>query len=98
MLKNLLVKATLKCISCKKAFPYEQLDEHELHCGKCNLCSDAKLSPALSLTQHHLNECLKVDVRCVTCLRLYKRGKFRAHKCEKALTLEEIEQRNQENF
>lgn len=48
-LKNLIVKAQVKCISCKKAVPWDQLDDHELHCGKCNLCNAAKLSPVLSI-------------------------------------------------
>jgi hypothetical protein len=98
VLKNLLVKASIKCISCKVAFPYEQIDEHELHCGKCYLCNATKLSPAVSIIMHHLNECQKVEIKCIVCLRTYKRNKFKNHKCEKAMTQDEINQRNHENL
>ena len=97
VLKNLLVKASIKCISCKKAYPYEEIDSHELHCGKCQLCA-AKLSPALSIMQHHVNECQKIEISCINCLRTFKRQKFRTHKCERALTQEEIDKRNEENM
>ena len=81
-IKGLLEKLQVKCISCKKGFPYEQIDEHELHCGKCNICQ-TKLSPTTSIIQHQLNECAKVDFRCVLCMKPYKRDKFRSHKCER---------------
>jgi hypothetical protein len=92
----LLIKASIKCISCKKAYPYEEIDRHELNCGKCHLCA-TKLSPAVSVMQHHVNECPKVEIPCANCLRTFKRGKFRGHKCERALTQEEIDKRNDEN-
>jgi transcriptional regulator NrdR family protein len=64
ILKNQLIKAQINCISCKNQFPYETIDEHEIHCGKCTLCV-AKLSPALSIVQHNLNDCQKIEFRCV---------------------------------
>lgn len=96
VLKGLLVRANIKCIHCKNAFPYEQIDEHELRCGKCHLCA-TKLSPAMSVMQHHLNECAKVEIRCANCLLVFKRAKFRGHKCDKATSQEEIDKRNLEN-
>ncbi len=89
ILKNQLIKAQIYCISCKNQFSYEQIDEHEVHCGKCTLCV-TKLSPALSIVQHHLNDCQKIELRCVQCMKSFKRSKFKTHKCEKVLTEEEI--------
>lgn len=39
VIKNLLCKATIKCINCKKAYPYAEIDKHEISCGKCQICS-----------------------------------------------------------
>ena len=40
---------------------------------------------------------MKVEISCVVCLRAFKRAKFRSHKCDRALTQEEIEKRKEEN-
>lgn len=81
-IKNLLDKVQIKCIHCKKTYDYEHIDEHELNCGKCKVCS-VKLSPTVSIIQHNINECAKVEFRCVLCMQSFKRDKFRNHKCER---------------
>ena len=80
-LKNILNKSKVKCYYCKKELDYEQLDDHELECGKCILCS-SKFNENNKIPGHFLLSCAEYQINCYFCLKDFKRSKFKNHNCQ----------------
>ena len=49
----------------------------------------------MSIIEHLLTECSKVEFRCSLCLKQFKRDKYRKHDCER-LSPEDREQKMRE--
>ena len=51
---------------CDEVMTYDQFEEHEKECGKCNLCGTFGIVKKV-MNNHYLDECPKFQFRCHFC-------------------------------